>query len=180
VTRRADRFVVHFAILFLTVLLAMFGLYHLMDRYQGAAGEGGTVLNLSEAFRVNLFLIDLSILLVIESVLILVFVRYTAPALIVSSAVVLVLAAIGPHVFGYQSITILLAPFARNEYAALGLRHVVLLFALNALLLAFLVAMMHHYQQLDQHRDAAVREAGAGAAPQGSTAQSPDRGEGST
>jgi hypothetical protein len=175
VTRRADRFVVHFAILFLTVLLAMFGLYHLLDYYQGTPVEGGGALNFTDAFRVNLFLIDLSILLVIESVLILLFVRYTAPALIVSSALVLVLAALGRDVFGHGRITVLLAPLARNDYAALGLRHVVLLLALNALLLAFLVAMMHHYQQLDAHR-----ETGAGDALEGPTAQSPDRGEGST
>jgi hypothetical protein len=179
--RRADRFVIHFAILFLTVLLAMFGLYYLLDYYQGTPVEGGGALNFTDAFRVNLFLIDLSLLLVIESVLILLFVRYTAPALIASSAVVLVFAAVGGRsILGGASITVLLAPLARNGYAALGLRHVVLLLALNALLLAFLVAMMHHYQQLDQDRETAARELRTETAAEAPTAQTHDRGEGTT
>jgi len=161
--QRSDRFVIHFAILFLTVLLAMFALFHIMDYYDGTSVEGGAVYNFTEAFHVNLFLIDLSLLLVFESLLILLFVRYTVPALVGSSALVLVLVALGRRVFDQSTIMVIVAPFARTEHAALGHRHVVLLFVLNALLLSFLVAMMHHYQQFDVREEAARRQAGPAA-----------------
>ena len=165
-TKRADRFAIHFVILFLCVLLAMFGLFHFMRANDGRAieqsvfrftGDKG-VFNFTEAFRVNLFLIDLSLLLIVESVLIFIFVRYTVPALVISSGLVLA----GRGLFERETIQRFFVHFMRNEYTALGLGDVGLLFALNALLLAFLVAMMHHYQQLELRERVAASRAEPG------------------
>jgi len=147
-TRRSERFVLHFAILFLTVLLAMFALFYVMRANDGRPIEGGT-LNFSEAFKVNLFIIDLALLLVIESLLVFLFVRYTTPALVISSAALIALAAFRRRVFDHETATRLFAPFVRNSYARLGLRDAVLLLVLNAVLLAFLIAIMHTYHRLD-------------------------------
>jgi hypothetical protein len=166
-TKRADRFAIHFAILFLCVLLAMFALFHFMRANDGRAieksafrftGQQG-VLNFTEAFQVNLFLIDLSLLLIVESVLIFIFVRYTVPALAISSGVIVALVFAGRGLFERGTIQHLFVRFARTEYAALGLGDIGLLFALNALLLAFLVAMMHHYQQFELDERAAASRA---------------------
>jgi len=142
-TRRSERFVLHFAILFLTVLLAMFALFYVMRANDGRPIEGGT-LNFSEAFKVNLFIIDLALLLVIESLLVFLFVRYTTPALVISSAALIALAAFRRRVFDHETATRLFAPFVRNSYA-----RPVLLLVLNAVLLAFLIAIMHTYHRLD-------------------------------
>ncbi len=173
-SHRADRFVIHFAILFLCVLLAMFALFHFMRvndgrriqetwlsfLFPGPGNEGGT-LDFGEAFRVNLFLINLSLILILESVLIFIFVRYTVPALVISSGVIVGLVAAGQRLFEREIVTRLFARLVRNEYAALGLREAVLLFLLNALLLAFMIAMMHHYRQLGLREQAAESQTDA-------------------
>jgi hypothetical protein len=188
-TRRADRFAVHFAILFLCVLLTMFGLFHFMRANDGCAiehsvfkftGEQGQ-LNFSEAFRVNLFLIDLSLLLILESILIFIFVRYTAPALVISSVLIVGLVAAGRSLLKRGTVVRLFARLVRNDYTALGLHDVVLLFVLNALLLAFLVGMMHHYQQFEGHGHAPARPPKPADAPKAAptveapTKRSPER-----
>ena len=186
---RADRFVLHFTTLFLCVLLLMFGMFWFMRLNDGRAiadtwlkglfpqsAAQGAVFNFGEAFRVNLFIIDLSLLLVFESILILVFVRYTVPALLVSSGAIVAVAALGPQLALRDQITELLAPFVRNNYAALGLRDIAVLLFLNALLLAFMIAMRHHYQALQLHIHAATSPAAANPSPP-SPAPQPDRAE---
>jgi hypothetical protein len=144
---RADRFLVHFAVLFLCVLLTMFALFHLMRINDGRAIDGG-VLNFDEAFRVNLFIIDLSLLVVFESLLIFVFIRYTIPALVTSTVLVAVLSTVGRRLIGRGTVLRLFARLVRNEYAALGLSDIMFLFLLNALLIAFVVAITYHHQLL--------------------------------
>jgi hypothetical protein len=156
-TQRADRFLVHFAVLFLCVLLTMFALFHLMRANNGRA-IGGGVLNFDEAFRVNLFIIDLSLLVVFESLLIFVFIRYTIPALVTSTVLVAVLSTVGRQLIGRDALLVLFARLVRNEYAALGLSDVVFLFLLNALLMAFVVAIMHHHQLIALHQEREAAE----------------------
>jgi hypothetical protein len=180
-TKRADRFAIHFAILFLCVLLAMFGLFHFMRANDGRAIEQSVfrftnqkgVLNFTEAFHVNLFLIDLSLLLTVESLLLFIFVRYTVPALVISSGLIVGLVAAGHGLVERRTALRLFGRLARNEYAALGIGDVVLLFALNALLLAFLVAMMYHYQQLELDERAVADRAEAGDAAKRAPPEAP-------
>ena len=164
--KRAERFVLHFTMLFLVVLLAMCALFLFMRANHGKAIPGG-VLDFGEAFRVNLFMIDLSLLLILESLLILIFVRHTAPALIASSCVVIVLAVAGGSLIGHETTALRFARLVSNEYAALGLRDVLMLFLLNGLLIAFMVAMMHHYQEAE------IRQAAAGPVADDSEATEP-------
>ena len=183
---RSNRFVIHFAILFLVVLLLMFALFHFMRHYDGRliedtwlkvlfAGpdEEGATFNFAEAFRVNLFLVDLSLILIIESLLIYLFLRYTVPAVIVSSAATVALVSAGRHLFDRKIFKLISAWLVRNEYAALGHQDVVLLFTLNALLLAFMVAMMHHYHRIELHQEAARSRAAPEPTPAPSSPQGP-------
>jgi hypothetical protein len=184
---RADRFLAHFAILFLCVLLLMFGMFWFMRANDGRAiadtwlkglfpqsAAEGALFNFGEAFRVNLFIIDLSLLLVLESLLILLFVRYTVPALLISCVAMVIAAVFGPELALRDEITRLLAPLVRNNYAALGLRDTAVLLLLNALLLAFMIAMRHHYQALQLHVRAAPTPAPANPTP-ATPAQQPDK-----
>jgi len=186
---RADRFLLHFITLFLCVLLLMFAMFWLMRLNDGRAiadtwfkglfpqsAAEGAVFNFGEAFRVNLFILDLSLLLVFESILILIFVRYTVPALLISSAAIVTVAALGRRLALRDEITGLMAPFVRNNYAALGLRDTAVLLLLNALLLAFMIAMRHHYQALQLHVQTATTPAGANPSP-ATPAAEPDKGE---
>ena len=183
---RSNRFVIHFAILFLVVLLLMFALFHFMRHYDGrliantwlkvlfpGADEQGGILNFAEAFRVNLFLIDLSLILIVESLLIYLFLRYTVPAVIISSAATVALVAAGRHLSDPKAFKLISAWLVRNEYAALGHQDVVLLFMLNALLLAFMVAMMHHYHRIELHQEAARTRAAPGPTPPPGAPQGP-------
>ena len=147
-TPRADKFLLQFAALFLCVLLMMFALFHLMRAYDGHPIRGG-VLNFDEMFRVNLFIIDLSLLIVFECLLILVFIRYTVPALVISTLVVTVLSTVGRRLIGRDTMLVVFARLVRNEYARLDLTDTTFLFLLNALLMAFMVAIMYHHQALD-------------------------------
>jgi hypothetical protein len=182
-TSRSDRFIIRFATLFLCVLLAMFALFHFMRANDGRAIEQSAfrftneqgVLNFSEAFRVNLLLIDLALILILECVVIFIFVRYTAPALLISSALVIVLVVAGRGLLEREAVQRLFIHFVRNEYAALRLRDIVLLFVLNGLLLAFLVGMMHHYQQLELHEQAARSRAEPDGAAEPARAAEPPR-----
>lgn len=153
--RRPDRFVLHFAVLFLCVLLAMLALFLYMRAHHGRPIEGGT-LNFTRAFRINLFLINLSLLVVLESLLIFIFVRFTVPAVVISSVAILALVATRPQWFDRGVITRLFVPLVRSPYAALGLSDAVLLFLLNALLLAFMISMMQHHHRLDVREEAAA------------------------
>lgn len=150
-TPSADRFLLQFAVLFLCVLLMMFGLFHLMRAYDGHPIQGG-VLNFDEMFRVNLFVIDLALLIVFECLLILVFIRYTVPALVISTVLVTVLSTVGRRLVGRDVMLPLFALLVRNEYARLDLTDILFLFLLNALLMAFMVAIMYHHQALALRR----------------------------
>jgi len=172
-SHRTEKFVLQFTTLFLVVLLAMFALFLYMRHYDGSPFKDG-VLNFSEAFRVNLFLINLSLLLIVESLLIFIFVRYTVVALALSSGLVVGLMAAGQRVLDRETMRLWFSRLAHNEYASLGLRDVVMLFLLNALLLAFLVAMMHHYQDYEARRAIEAKDGeaesgheGAGRLPEG-------------
>jgi len=175
-TQRSERFAIHFAILFLTVLLVMFALFHIMRANDGRSVEGGT-LNFAEAFRVNLFIIDLSLLLVAESLLVFLFVRYTAPALAFSTGVIIAVTAFRRPVLERETVTRLFAPFVRNAYAALHLRDALLLLVLNALLLAFMIAMMHHYHRLDAREERALKQAKSRPAPRNAPGPRPPQDE---
>jgi len=182
-TSRADRFALQFAILFLSILLAMFGLFHLMRAYDGAhiadtwlrilfrgpgdeaGGASDAVFNFTEAFRVNLFLIDLSLLLVVESILIFLFVRYTVPALLISCVGVLGVMGFGRGVLKHPALSSIVVLLTRNQYAQLGRNDAVLLVALNALLIAFLIAMMHHYRLLELEERLATASGNPSPAP---------------
>jgi len=159
---RADRFALQFAILFLCVLLSMFALYHLLSAYDGFRYAGtwltfllgepqqpDMALNFTEAFRVNLFLIDLSLLLVVESVLIFLFVRYTVQALLISCVGILGITGFGRGLLSHKGVSFVVLMLARNQHTRLEARDAVLLVALNALLISFLIAMMHHYRLLE-------------------------------
>jgi hypothetical protein len=172
-TSRADTFALQFAILFLSILLAMFLLFHLMRAYDGTrvadtwlrvlfagsddadsrsgAADSGSeaVFNFTEAFHVNLFLINLSLLLVVESLLIFLFIRFTVPAMLISCAGVLGVMGFGRGLLTNERLNNLVLLLAHNQYAYLSRRDGAHLFALNALLIAFLVALMHHYRLLE-------------------------------
>jgi len=146
-TPRADRFLLQFAVLFLCVLLMMFALFHLMRAYDGHPMRDG-VGSSDEMFHVNLFIIDLSLLIVFECLLILVFIRYTVPALVISTLAVVVLSTVGRQLIDRDTMLVVFARLVRNEYARLDLTDVTFLFLLNALLMAFMVAIMYHHQAL--------------------------------
>ncbi|MBN1918566.1 MAG: hypothetical protein JW889_11715 [Verrucomicrobia bacterium] len=161
-TDRTDRFALQFAILFLSVLLAMFLLFHVMRAYDGVQisstwlrlffpgpSDDTGVFDFSEAFHVNLFLIDLSLLLVVESLLAFVFVRHTVGALLVSCVGVLGVTGFGRGLMKHESVDNIVLLLTYNSYAQLTRHDGVLLVALNALLLAFLIAMMHHYRLIE-------------------------------
>ena len=141
---RSNRFIWHFLILFLTILLAMFGMYHGLVKYQDYLDRVNpeVALDVGHLFKVNLFVIDLCVLVLVESLMILLFCRYTLPSISTASILIIVLLFLKDLPITNKLIMRLLSPFAANKYAFLNISDVIVLIMINTLVLTFLITVM--------------------------------------
>jgi hypothetical protein len=93
-------------------------------------------------FRVNLFIIDLSALLIAESLIILLFYRFTFPSIGISCLAMIVFLSLRAPIEYSRFITRIFSPFIANRYAFLETTDVILLIMINTLMLSFLVTVV--------------------------------------
>jgi len=141
---RSSKFIRHFLILFLTILLAMFGMYHGLVKYQDYLDRvnPNVALDVGRLFKVNLFIIDLCALVIVESLMILLFCSYTLPSISTASILIIILLFLKDLPIANKLITRLLSPFAANKYAFLNISDVIVLIMINTLVLTFLITVM--------------------------------------
>jgi hypothetical protein len=140
----SHKFIYHFLLIFLIVLLCMFGMHYALV-WLSANTDGTTdkvVFDLDNLFRVNLFVIDLCVLLIVESLLILLFCRFTLPSMGIACVAMVTFLSLRPPIENTQIITRVFSPFIANRYAFLETADAILLFAINTLMLAFLVTVL--------------------------------------
>ncbi len=132
---RPDNFIYHFFILFLIILLSMGLMFIWMINSESKQ-------NFSELFRVNLFIIDLCLLILVETFLIYVFFRFTVISVTISMGLLIVFVSFGKKILTRQKLIQIFSPFADNKYATLGLSDAIILFILNSLILSFLITVI--------------------------------------
>jgi len=157
---RSSNFIYSFFILFLCILLSMFVMFAVMVHYDRdvAAEEGSSTAfsegrersameergfsDLTPLYRANLFAIDLCLIVLAEAAMIVLFVKFTIPAVIAATVMmVFITAGSGERLRG-GLIPRFLSRFVTNRYATLTYTDLVLLIALSGLIMAFLVSVL--------------------------------------
>ncbi len=141
---KSHKFIYHFLILFLAILLAMFGMYYGLAKYQDYLDRvnPGTALDVDRLFKVNLFVIDLCVLVIAETLMILLFYKYTLPSIGIASVMMIALVSLKDFSISNELITSVFSPFIENKYAFLGTSDVVMLIILNTLILTFMITVL--------------------------------------
>jgi hypothetical protein len=155
-----NRFIYSFFILFMSVLLLLFILFMVMvhyDRGGRTAGnpstaygearevsdlEGETFRDFTKLYRANLFMIDLCLIVLAEAALILLFVRFTIPAVLVATVALLIVTANSAQPLRDKLIPRLLSSFVTNKYATLTYTDLILLIMLSGVIMAFLMSVL--------------------------------------
>jgi hypothetical protein len=158
--RKPTSFIYTFFVLFLCILLAMFVMFAVMVHYDRnvraeepasssvdqmrEASETRTlgIRDLTPLFRANLFAIDLCLIVLAEAALILLFVRFTIPATLIATVVILLTTANAVRRLHSELIPKYVSPFVTNRYATLTHTDLMLLIALSGLIMAFLVSIL--------------------------------------
>ena len=140
----SHKFIYQFLIFFLLVLLAMFGMYYGLVQYMNYVDRANPAvfIDAGRLFKVNLFMVDLCVLVIAESLLILLFCTYTLSSIGVSTVVVVMLLWLKEFSFSSSVITRIFSPFVANNYAFLDTCDAVVLILLNTLLLCFLITVL--------------------------------------
>lgn len=153
----SNHFLCRFFILFLCILLLMFVMFAVMgrtggDREQGSLAPAATekgrekadeaVRDLTGLYRANLFVINLCLLILGETLLIVVFVKYAVPATLIATLLVVFVAVQPSGKVRSEVVPSLLSRFVTNRYATLSHSDLVLLVILNSLIMAFLMSVL--------------------------------------
>jgi len=148
---KSHNFIYHFLIFFLAVLLTMFGMYYGLIQYTNYVDRANPAvfINVDRLFKVNLFIIDLCVLVIVESLLILLFYTYPLPSIGVSTAVAVILLWLREFTISSRLITRVFTPFINNRYAFLDTSDVVVLIILNTLLLCFMITVLMREGELE-------------------------------
>ncbi len=157
---RSSKFIYGFFILFLSILLLMFLMFTIMVHYNRGVGAeeksstvsgeerdvsevtGGGVHDLTALYRANLFAIDLCLIVLAEAALIVVFVKFTLPAVLVATIGLIFMAADTAQSLRGELIPKFVSPFVANRYATLTHSDLMLLIVLSGLVMAFLVSVL--------------------------------------
>lgn len=153
----SNHFLFRFFILFLCILLLMFVMFAVMAHYsedrqkEGAApsdSETGLGMayrptrDLTGLYRANLFVINLCLLILGETLLIVVFVKYAVPATLIATLLVVFVGVQPSGTLRSEVVPSLVSRFVTNRYATLSHSDLVLLVILNSLIMAFLMSVL--------------------------------------
>ncbi len=156
----SSRFLYSFFALFLGVLLLMFVMFAVMVHYdpdvtaQGnipaALGEdeepreerGGGLRDLTPLYRANLFTINLCLIVLAETLLIVLFVKYTVPAALLATAAVVLSMMNVTDGLRRNAMPAFLSRLVTNRYATLSYTDLILLIMLSGLIMAFLISVL--------------------------------------
>jgi len=156
----SSRFIYSFFILFLCILLSMLVMFTVMLRYDrnartdkgfstvsgeredGSEVKGDGVRDLTPLYRANLFTTDLCVIVLAEAALILLFVKFTIPATLIATVVMLFMAANSAEKLRGELIPKFASRFVTNRYATLTHSDLMLLIVLSGLIMAFLVSVL--------------------------------------
>ena len=141
---KSHKFIYHFLILFLAVLLAMFGMHYGLVKYSDYLDrvDPGIALDVSRLFKVNLFVIDLCVLVIAETLMILLFHKYTLPSIGIASVLMIVFVSLKDLSISSELITSVFSPFVVNKYAFLRTSDVIMLIIINTLILTFMITVL--------------------------------------
>lgn len=157
---RSSKFIYTFFILFLCILLSMFLMFTAMVHYdrdvrvegdsstafgearEASDSKGGGLPDLTALYRANLFAIDLCLIVLAEAALIILFVKFTVPAVLIATVTMLLMAANSAQQLRGELIPSFVSPFVSNNYATLTYTDLILLIVLSGLIVAFLVSVL--------------------------------------
>jgi hypothetical protein len=153
-------FLYKFFILFLGILLLTFAMFEAMVHYdpdvrpdKGPSTASDqerehpevnrrALPDLTALYRANLFAIDLCLIVLAEALLIVLFVRFTIPAALTGTAILLFMMVNVGRKLRSKLVVGGLSRFVTNRYATLSHTDMVLLIVLSGLIMAFLVSAM--------------------------------------
>lgn len=153
----SNRFLYGFSILFLCILLLMLVMVAVMVRYNADAEKEGVSPPASEKgreeaeagsqdltglYRANLFVINLCLVVLGETLLMVVFMKYTVPATLIATLIVLFVGFQPNDKLRREMFPRLLSRFVTNRHATLSHSDLVLLVILNGLIMAFLMSVL--------------------------------------
>lgn len=137
-------FIYEFLLIFLITLLLMFGMHYVLVHYAVSKEIEGTwaFFDWNNLFKVNLFVIALCILLVIETLLIVAFYRYTLPSIGISCVSLIIFLSLKSPLENSRIITKIFSPLVSNKYAFLDITDLVLILIINTVMISFLVTVL--------------------------------------
>jgi hypothetical protein len=154
------RFLYLFFVLFLSILLLMFVMFAVMVRYDpdvaakenapGASGKARqapegrerVLQDMTPLYRANLFTINLCLIVLAETLLIVLFVKYTVPATLIATIAVVFMTISSSERLRSNVIPGFLSRLVTNRYATLSHTDLMLLMILSGLIMAFLVSVL--------------------------------------
>jgi hypothetical protein len=142
--RATHKFIYEFLMIFLIVLLCMFGMHYWLVMYSGSAERDASkmMIDTDNLFKVNLFVIDLCVLMITESLLILLFYRFTLPSIGIACIAMVTVLSLRTPIENTRIITRVFSPFLSNKHAFLETSDFILLLMINTVMLAFLVTVL--------------------------------------
>lgn len=142
--RKYHNFIYEFLLIFLITLLLMFGMHYILVHYAISKEIEGTwaFFDWSNLFKVNLFVINLCILLITETLLILAFYKYTLPSIGISCVTMIFFLSLKSPLENSRIIARIFSPLASNKYAFLDLTDLILILIINTVMISFLVTVL--------------------------------------
>jgi len=153
-------FIYSFLILFLCVLFLMFGMFAVVTHFdpdvhggkgfstasekqrESSAAAKDTFRDLTALYRANLFAIDLCLIVLVETSLIILFVKFTVPAAVVATLLMVFMTLNVSEEWRSESLQRFFSRFVTNRYATLSHTEMLLLTILSGTIMAFLMSVL--------------------------------------
>jgi len=158
-SRTTNKFIYEFLLIFLIMLLCMFGMHYWLVEYTNSPEREASAImfDTDSLFKANLFVIDLCLLIIAESLLILLFYRFTLPSIGISCIGMVLFLSFRSPIENTRIITNTFSPFISNKYAFLETSDFILLLIINTVMLAFLMTVLLKEAEL---KDVIVKDGG--------------------
>lgn len=168
---RSAHFIFAFFILFLSILFLMFVMFAVITHFdpdvqvgrasptasgetrQPSEAKKGGLPDLTPLYRANLFAIDLCLIVLAETVLIILFVKFTVPATLIATLATIFMTLKVSNRFRSDPLPEFLSRLVTNRYATLSHTDMMLLIILSGLIMSFLVSVLLKQAGVGVHRE---------------------------
>jgi hypothetical protein len=173
----SKHFIYSFLILFLCILFVMFAMFAVVRHFdpdlrsgkglstaadkerETSAAKKDTFRDLTALYRANLFAIDLCLIVLVETTLIILFVKFTVPAALVATLVMIYVTLSMSDEWRSESLQRFFSRFVTNGHATLSHTDMMLLIVLSGTIMSFLMSALLKQSGITTVREEAPQSA---------------------